>query len=128
MGWIQIGDFRFIPPDYEKVRIIEHFIYEYEGVKYTAPAKQVTDGISVPDIFKSLVDGQFKGRSLPAAFIHDRLCHLGLTGRPVCSWADCHKIFYRAMLDNGVPKGGRKGAWLKYQAVRIGMMFRRWKY
>ena len=73
-----------------------------------------------------------RGRYIPAAFIHDKLCQLGLSKKAVCSWEDAHKIFYYAMLDNGVPKFcgflGLGGAWVKYQAVKLGMLLKKWDH
>lgn len=129
MGWIQFGTFEFIKPDYKKVRIIQPFIYEYfDGRRFQTAINQISDGASIPDSLESFAGGNYGGGYIPAAFIHDELCQKGLTGEAVCSWADAHKIFYHAMLDNGCKKWGLKGAWVKYQAVKIGMFFRRWKY
>lgn len=156
-SWMQLGTFRIV--NYEKdtfwddtqflLEIEESYVYCYEGKKYTSDKGDVSDGASIPDVFKKLAGDNFgsadpsnlktmikfinkRGSYVPAAFIHDKLCYLGLSGNPVCSWEDAHKIFYNAMLDNGVPKFcgflGLGGAWTKYQAVRFGMILKKWDY
>ena len=130
MSWIKLGRVELNPPDYLKATITEPFIYKYtDGRIFGVPVGTLTDGASIPDILESIAGNNFQGSYVPAAFLHDYLCFVALTDKkPQCSWEDCHKIFYQAMLDNGCSKWGLKGAWVKYQAVKIGMFFRRWKY
>jgi hypothetical protein len=133
--WIQIGKFESLQQqgDYINVIITEPFIYQYnDGRIFTVPIGHKSDGASIPDLLESMAGNNMQGHYVPAAFIHDYLCWLAIgkdsPKTPICSWADAHKIFYYAMLDNGCRKGGLKGAWMKYKAVQIGMFFKRWKY
>lgn len=157
MPWVEFGEFRIV--NYGKDTIFDKtdfllemtkpYVYRYKGKDYSNSIGDVSDGASIPDVFKKIAGDNFqnansknleelikainsKGSYVPAAFIHDIICKRGLEGNPVCSWEDAHNIFYSAMIENGVPKFsgflGLGGAWAKYQAVKIGMYFKRWKY
>lgn len=134
MGWItnldkEPLDFRYLNKECTKAVLQQPLVYDYNGLKIEVPEGFTCDGASIPRIFWTVAGSPLRGAYVPAAFIHDYLCHLALADKkPVCSWSDAHKAFYEAMLDNGCPNGGLKGAAAKYRAVQIGMFFRRWKY
>ena len=128
--WVQFGKYDMLTPNYKKAVITKPFIYFYEpnNKEYDSPVGAYTNGISSPKELAFILDTGFEGSPLPAAIIHDRRCQLGLTGKADCSMYDTHRMFYEAMLDNGVPKWGINGAYLKYKAVQIWGLFHRWKY
>lgn len=129
--WIKFGKYEPVLPDFQTVQVTEPWEYMYEPSRksVTVPVGFKSDGASIPDYLESLAGNNLQGGYVPAALVHDWLCYNALELKtPLCSWDDTHRIFYQAMLDNGVPKGGLKGAWLKYQAVKVGMFFKRWKY
>jgi len=131
MPFINLKEFDYKPLNNEFNEYITQTELVYrtrKGKIIRVPKNYISDGASIPTYLWSIAGSPFTGRYVPAAFIHDYLCQRGLEGKPLCSWSDAHKIFYEAMLDNGCPKGGLKGAYVKYKAVQIGMMFRRWKY
>lgn len=122
-------DYKPLNANFDKYVTQTELVYETrDGKVITVPKGYVSDGASIPRWLWSVAGSPFTGRYVPAAFVHDYLCQVGLEGKPEASWADTHKIFYEAMLDNGCPKHGLKGAVAKYRAVRIGMFFKRWKY
>jgi hypothetical protein len=61
------------------------------------PRGEVTDGASIPQFLWSLEGGPFSGKYRKAAIVHDYLCRTKFL-----TWKQTHKIFFEAMLDEGV--------------------------
>lgn len=59
----------------------------------------MTDGATIPDLFKPIIGESFESDFLPAAVIHD---HYTDRVHRVRSWRDTARVFYQAMLVKGV--------------------------
>lgn len=72
----------------------------------------VTDGASIPGIFQPFIGAPFDEAFIKAAIVHDHYCD-----RHVRSWRSTHRVFYEALLDQGVSVAKAK---TMYTAVLIG--------
>ena len=82
------------------------------GVVWKAGAGLVTDGASIPDVFEPFVGAPFEERFIRAAVIHDHYCD-----RRVRPWLQTHRVFYEALVDQGVSEAKAK---TMYFAVLLG--------
>jgi Protein of unknown function (DUF1353) len=82
------------------------------GLVWEAMAGLVTDGASIPGIFQPLIGGPFDEKFIKAAVVHDHYCD-----RHVRSWRKTHRVFYEALLDQGVSVAKAK---TMYLAVVVG--------
>ena len=67
------------------------------GVVWTAHKGDVIDGASIPKVFKHIIGRSFQSSYLPAAVLHDVYC--GTRSR---SQRATSRMFYQAMITNGV--------------------------
>lgn len=84
-----------------KTRVVGDDLYFVDPDKFVWKAGKgdVTDGASIPDLFQPIIGGPFEPDYLPAAVIHD---HYTNRNHRVRSWRDTARVFYQAMLVNGV--------------------------
>lgn len=79
-------------------------------LSWTAPADEIVDGASIPQIAWSIIGGPFSGNYLRAAIVHDYFC---------CSksrdYHDTHKAFWRGLRLDGI---GSTKAYVMWAAVR----------
>jgi hypothetical protein len=59
----------------------------------------ITDGATIPELFQPIIGGPFEADFLPAAVIHD---HYTNKAHRVRSWRGTARVFYQAMVVNGV--------------------------
>lgn len=84
-------------PEGHPWKLIESFTYDYYGTIITVPRGFTTDFASVPRIFWNILPPF--GKYGNAAIIHD-YCY----DRQLFPRKQCDLIFYKAMLEKGVPK------------------------
>ncbi len=102
----------------EKYTLIDLLIYVADdGFKLTVPAGFITDGASIPKLFRSIVGSPFAGKYVEAAAGHDYLCHTGIVSR-----READSRFSQMMADLEVFVPRRKIMWL---GVRLGA-FGKW--
>lgn len=82
------------------------------GLVWEAAAQLKTDGASIPAVFQPFVGNPFDEAFIKAAIIHDHYCD-----RHVRSWRTTHRVFYHALIDQGVAVAKAK---TMYLAVLIG--------
>lgn len=82
------------------------------GLIWEARAGLVTDGASIPGVFQPFVGEPFNEKFIKAAIVHDHYCD-----RHVRSWRKTHRVFYSALLDQGVSVAKAK---TMYFAVLVG--------
>ncbi|MXN32768.1 DUF1353 domain-containing protein [Delftia sp. CH05] len=82
------------------------------GTVWEAKAGLKTDGASIPGVFQPFIGSPFETRFIKAAVIHDHYCD-----RHVRSWRMTHRVFYDALLDQGVSQAKAK---TMYLAVLVG--------
>lgn len=82
-----------------KVLLDDLYFIDPDKFVWKAGKGDVTDGASIPDLFKPIIGGSFEPAYLPAAIIHD---HYTSRSHRVRSWRDTARAFYQAMLVNGV--------------------------
>ncbi len=90
------------------------------GKVWTAPARTITDGASIPSLISGLFGGKLNEEFLFAAIVHDAYCARANEGGPVYqveTWQDTHHMFYHACLANGT---GIVKANTMYAGVRLG--------
>jgi hypothetical protein len=105
---------------YDKVELTTDLKYldEKTNKVFVVPKGFISDGASIPKFVWSLAGSPLSGGYLPAAFLHDYLCYLGVeTKQPITTWQKAASLFYDAMLSLGCKKGGLGGAQAKYLAV-----------
>jgi hypothetical protein len=66
---------------------------------WKAGKDDITDGASIPPLFQPIIGGAFEADFLPAAVIHDHYTNKDHRVRP---WRDTARVFYQAMIVNGV--------------------------
>jgi hypothetical protein len=66
---------------------------------WKAGKNDITDGASIPGLFKAIIGESFEADFLPAAVIHD---HYTDRSHRVRTWRATAHVFYQAMLVNGV--------------------------
>jgi hypothetical protein len=82
-----------------KILADDLFFVDPDKFIWKAGKDDVTDGASIPDLFKPIIGDSFKPDFLPAAVIHD---HYTKRAHRVRSWQDTARVFYQAMLLKGV--------------------------
>ncbi|TPI27329.1 DUF1353 domain-containing protein [Mesorhizobium sp. B3-1-9] len=100
-------------PDRPQFKLNRPFVYrDPNGLEWTVPAGEVTDGASIPRFAWSLVGGPFDGPYLDAAIIHDYYC---------CTksreYYSTHHAFWMGMRAAGVSD---TMAYIMWSAVRFG--------
>jgi hypothetical protein len=70
-----------------------------DGKNWESPKGVKSDGASIPRFLWALVGSPWTGKYRNAAVIHDRYCNT--KSEP---WQAVHRVFYYAMLANGVPE------------------------
>jgi hypothetical protein len=83
-----------------KILADDLFFVDPDKFVWKAGKGDVTDGASIPDLFKPIIGDAFEPNFLPAAVIHDRYTNRAHRVRP---WRDTARVFYQAMLVKGVP-------------------------
>lgn len=98
-------------PGYTEFQLLQDYSYrDNDGTLWTVPAGTVVDGASIPKRVWSVIGGPWSGRYRNAAVIHDWMCAEQLLNSDFV-----HKIFYEAMLANGV---SAYTAYIMFEAVR----------
>lgn len=91
-----------------------------QGDHWTAPAKTLTDGASIPAVLATVMGDRQSREYLLAAALHDAFCGVGnedLATYHTRPWEDVHRMFYEALLVNGTaPRTAR----IMYAAVYLG--------
>jgi len=82
-----------------KILADDLFFVDPDEFVWKAGKGDVTDGASIPPLFKEIIGGPFESDYLPAAVIHD---HYTKRVHRVRTWRDTARVFYQAMLVNGV--------------------------
>jgi hypothetical protein len=84
-----------------RTKLLMDDIYFVDPQKFVWKAGKgdVTDGASIPDLFQPIIGGPFEAGYLPAAVIHD---HYTDKAHRVRSWQATARVFYQAMVVNGV--------------------------
>lgn len=86
--------------------------YDSHSLLWRAEEGAIVDGASIPGILKPVLGGSFETPYLGAAVLHDIYCQSRARSK-----ADTDRMFYEAMVTNGVSKW--KAA-LFWAGVRIG--------
>ena len=98
-----IGDLLFAPKEVKGQMLFElkndYGYVDSKGVRWQAKAGLLTDGASIPSVFWPIVGHPYQGLYLNAAVIHDYYC---IPRNRYRKWEDVHRVFYDAMLKNGV--------------------------
>lgn len=95
-------------------RLGNDFGYFDGALTWQADKGNCTDGASIPSWAQPIIGEPFRKEYVPAAVLHD---HYSKSERPVRSWLQTQRMFYRALLDTGVPPDR---AAVLYAAVLIG--------
>lgn len=95
--------------DGRKMKLLSNFSFLDNNLKYWfAPEGIIVDGASIPRVFWRLTP-PFVGKYRRASVLHDHYCIIKTE-----SYSDTHKMFYEAMLCDGVNK---MLAYTMYKAV-----------
>lgn len=93
--------------------LLQDFVYVGpDGQRWLAPRGATVDGASIPSVFWVVVGDPYDGEYRRASVVHDVACDE--KKRP---WKDVHRMFYTAMLADGVSMPKAK---LMYTAVYMG--------
>ena len=85
-------------PDGRKMKLLKRLTYAAKnGVKWVAPKGAIIDGASIPQLLWSLSGSPYCGKYRRASVLHDVYCQTRK-----CSTDHTHRMFYEAMLDDGV--------------------------
>lgn len=90
------------------------------GVAWDAPARTLTDGASIPEIFVSIVGDPASPEFINAAAVHDAYCGIGNEQGPNyqrARWQDVHVMFYDGLIVGGTPEIRAK---IMFAAVWLG--------
>ncbi len=94
-----------------KMRLLEVVVFtDKHGLEWTAKKDAIIDGASIPKFFWRVIGSPFVGLYRRPSVIHDAYCV-----RKSVSHSWTHKMFYEAMLADGVPKHKAKAM---YWAVK----------
>lgn len=81
-----------------EMKLLEPIAFKGPDCKvWPVPKGALVDGASIPQLFWSVFGGPFEGRYRDASVIHDYYCKIRTE-----PWERVHKMFYYAMLANGV--------------------------
>ena len=86
--------------------------FDSKGTEWEARPGDITDGASIPAIFKPLIGQSFNEFYLEPATLHDIYCK-----NKTRTWLATDAMFYEALVTKGV---SRPRAWIMYLAVVIG--------
>ena len=109
-----VGVLSLHPSDDRKFMVLDSdfsFI-DSTDLMWTARKGDEVNGANIPKIFKPIIGTSYQNPYLPAAVIHDVYCK-----SRVRSWKDTARMFYEAMVTNGV---NFIKAWVMYSAVYVG--------
>jgi hypothetical protein len=111
-GEVRVEWLRHVGED-RSMKLLEEFAFvDDRGVRWVAPAGSVIDGASIPEMLWSAANGTpYVGDYRRATVLHDVACVE--RNRPS---ADVHRMFYDAMITDGVSKAR---ALKMYTAVRL---------
>ena len=102
----------WLPDDPRKMRLLEDVVFiSDQGVQFCALKGDIIDGASIPRFFWRLVGSPFVGKYRRATVLHDVYCENKIWGHK-----QIHKMFYDAMIDDGVSKTKAK---IMYRAVKM---------
>ncbi len=88
--------------------------------KWLAPKNTLTDGASIPTIFRGAVGNPRSKEFINAATMHDAYCGIGNESLPQYHsdmWRNVHRMFYDALRVSGTPPNKAK---IMYAAVYLG--------
>lgn len=103
---------QWLSADPRRMRLTVEFRYvDSAGKIWTAPAGLITDGASIPRLLWGVAGSPFDGPYRRAAVLHDAAC-----GARIDSPRDVNRMFYEAMLEEGVDADA---ALRFYTAVRV---------
>jgi hypothetical protein len=95
IGELELGD---VDPRGKNFELAQPLTYiDPAGIRWHAEKGVVSHGASIPWRLWSIVGGPFDGEYRGAAVIHDFYC-----GRKYRAWQRTHRVFYDAMLTEGV--------------------------
>lgn len=81
-----------------EMRLLEPFAFKGPDCKvWPVPKDAIVDGASIPQAFWTVIGGPFEGRYRDASVVHDYYCKVKTEPSD-----EVHKMFYHAMLANGV--------------------------
>ncbi len=97
------------PSDTDKSMLVgrDFSFIDSRGVTWTAHKGDITNGASIPNIFKIIIGGSYQMPYLPASVLHDIYCVSRV--RP---WRDTANMFYEALYTNGVFIAKARTMWL----------------
>lgn len=85
-------------PDGRSALLLSSFEFiDKQGKKWVAPKGVTVNGASIPHVFWSIVGSPWTGRYREASVVHDYFCVTRTE-----TWQTVHRLFYEAMLANGV--------------------------
>lgn len=99
IGALKLGPNGADPLGKTKLLLDDLYFVDPENFVWKAGKGDTTDGASIPDLFKPIIGESFEPDYLPAAVIHDHYTNRLHRVRP---WRDTARVFYQAMLVNGV--------------------------
>jgi uncharacterized protein DUF1353 len=99
VGELKLIDNPSDPSGKTKILADDLFFVDPDKFVWKAGKTDVTDGASIPELFKPIIGGSFEADFLPAAVIHD---HYTNRAHRVRTWRDTARVFYQAMLVKGV--------------------------
>jgi hypothetical protein len=99
IGKLKLVDNASDPTGKTKILVDDLFFVDPDKFVWKAGKDDVTDGATIPSLFQPIVGGPFEADFLPAAVIHDHYTDRRHRVRP---WRDAARVFYQAMLVNGV--------------------------
>lgn len=102
---------KWLPDSAREMELVEKFIFiDGNGIQWIAPKGSIVDGASIPRFCWRIIGSPFVGRYRRASVIHDVFCKTKALPDFLV-----HKMFYNAMLADGVSKQKAKAM---YWAVK----------
>ena len=92
------------------IRLLEPIRIIVKGNEYTVPVGHLSEGMSVPRLFWSIISPAIDNRTLRSACAHDWLYE-----NHVCTRREADKWFLDSLIEDGFP---RWKAWLSFIGVR----------
>jgi uncharacterized protein DUF1353 len=93
--------------------ITDYSFTDSKGREWTAPEGVKVNGASIPMPLWSILGGPWSGEYTRASVIHDHFCDTETR-----TWLDVHRVFYEAMISEGVPES--KAKLMYYGVYRFG--------
>lgn len=98
---------------HRKMRVLNTLIFtDKKAIKWIVPEDSVVDGASIPRFMWRFIGSPFVGKYRRASVVHDLYCVT--KSKP---HSDVHKMFYEAMICDGVSKVKAK---VMYYSVKFG--------